>query len=119
MDFLRKLEEVGKLKDGDFMFVMDVVALYPSVPRERARVAMERSLDQRKIKKIPKEDVLEMSELILQSNEFSFEEYVQREGTAIGSKMGKNYACTFMGMWEEEVEKEVGEGAEMAEDIYG
>ena len=54
MDFLRKLEEVGKLEDGDFMFVMDVVALYPSVPRERAREAMEVSLDRRKINKAHK-----------------------------------------------------------------
>ena len=106
-DFLRKLEEVGRLEEGDFMFVMDVVALYPSVPRERAREAMRRSLEQRKIKKIPTEDVMEMSEIILGSNEFSFEgeEYLQKEGTAIGSKMGKNYACTFMGLWEEEVEE--------------
>ena len=53
---------------------------------------------------------------MLESNEFMYEGegYVQKEGTAIGSKMGKNYACSYMGMWEEEVAekagKEVGKG---------
>ena len=28
---------------------------------------------------------------------------MQKEGTAIGSKLGKNYACAFMGQWEKEV----------------
>ena len=48
-DFLRKLEGVGRLEKDDFMFVMDVVALYPSVPREKAREAMVRSLDARRV----------------------------------------------------------------------
>ena len=43
--------------------------------------------------------------MVLRSNEFQFEEnnYIQKEGTAIGSKVGKNYACTYMGRWEKEV----------------
>ena len=32
-DFLRRLRELRKLEEDEFMFVMDVVALYPSVPR--------------------------------------------------------------------------------------
>ena len=65
----------------------------------------------------------------MESNEFMYEGegYVQKEGTAIGSKMGKNYACTYMGMWEEEVaekaRKEVGKGPRWWErfvvDVFG
>ena len=104
-DFLRRVEEMGKLEEDEFMFTMDVVALYPSVPQAKAREAMWESLEKRKEKKIPTKDLIELSELVLRSNEFQFEEnnYIQKEGTAIGSKMGKNYACTYMGRWEKEV----------------
>ena len=48
---------------------------------------------------------MELGEMVLSSNEFTFEgeRYRQKEGMAVGSKMGKNYACTYMGKWEEEV----------------
>ena len=128
-DFLRKLREVGRLEEDEFMFVMDVVALYPSVPREKAREAMERSLEARSLKKIPTEEILELSEIVLENNEFTFEKeaYVQKEGTAIGSRMGKNYACTYMGMWEEEVEEKakekIGKGPRwwkrFVDDVFG
>ena len=48
-DFLRKLGEIEALRENEFMFVMDVVALYPSVPRDKAREAMVRSLEAREL----------------------------------------------------------------------
>ena len=104
-DFLRRIGEVQKLEEGQFMFAMDVVALYPSVPRMKAREAMRENLEARRIKKIPTEDLLELGDMVLRSNEFQYEgeRHIQKEGTAIGSKMGKNYACAYMGKWEEEV----------------
>ena len=64
-------------------------------------------MEKRKIKKIPTDDLIELGEMVLRSNEFVFEgqRYRQKEGTAIGSKMGKNYASTYMGKWEEEVQE--------------
>ena len=112
-DFLRRMEKVEKLEGDEFMFTMDIVALYPSVPREKTRAAMRENLERRKSKKIPTEDLLELGEMVLSSDEFTFEgeRYRQKEGMAVGSKMGKNYACTYMGKWEEEVngraEKEI------------
>ena len=35
--------------------------------------------------------------------------FCRKKGTAIGSKMGKNYACTYMGEWEEEVKRKARE----------
>ena len=55
------------------MFTMDIVALYPMVPRARAEVAMENILERRKIKTIPTEDLMDLSRLVLDSNEFEFE----------------------------------------------
>ena len=128
-DFLRMMEGVQKIEENEFMFTMDVVALYPSVPREKTKEAMRENLERRKGKKIPTEDLLELGEMVLRSNEFVFEgeRYRQKEGTAIGSKMGKNYACTYMGKWEEEVQnkamEEMGKKPKMwyrfVDDIWG
>ena len=41
-------------------------------------------------------------DVVLDNNNFSFNDkhYIQTEGTAIGSKLGRNYACVYMGGWE-------------------
>ena len=103
--------------------------LNSGVPRAKTREAIRESLDRRKTKKIPTEDLIELGEIVLRSNEFTFEgvRYQQKEGKAIGSKMGKNYACTYMGKWEEEVqeraERELGKKPKMwfrfVDDIWG
>ena len=44
-----------------------------------------------------------MIELVLDNNNFSIggsKHYTQINGTAIGSKLGRNYACTYLGSWE-------------------
>ena len=43
--------------------------------------------------------------MVLNNNIFQFGEntYQQIDGTAIGSKLGKNYACTCMGHWEKQL----------------
>lgn len=106
-DFLWKLDEAGDMEEREFMFPMDIVGLYPSVPRGKAKEAMMRNLEGRTSKKIPTEELLELSDLVLDNNEFIFEgkSHLQVEGTAIGSKLGRSYACTYMGCWEEEVKR--------------
>lgn len=46
--------------------------------------------------------VLKIMDTVLENNNFSFngKNFIQVEGTAIGSKLGSNYACTYMGEWE-------------------
>ena len=46
-----------------------------------------------------------MIEMVLHNNVFKFQEenYIQTDGTAIGSKLGRNYACTYMGEWEKQL----------------
>ena len=91
-DFLRKLREVGGLAADEWLFTMDIVALYPMVPRKKAEEAMKKNLEGRSTKTIPTEDLMELAKLVLDNNEFDFEResYLQKEGTAIGSKLGKN-----------------------------
>ena len=82
---------------------MDVRSLYPSVPRKEARSAVRRALERRKDQHVSTETMIEIMDFVVENNNFIFngQNYVQTEGTAIGSKMGCNYACTFMGEWEE------------------
>ena len=41
------------------------------------------------------------------NNTFGFgnRNYIQKEGVAIGSRLGKNFACTYMRKWDEELLK--------------
>ena len=72
-DFLRRLEEVGCLEEDEFLFTMHIVALYPMVPRRKAEAAMEKIFENRKVKTIPTQDLMELSRIVLDSNDFSFE----------------------------------------------
>ncbi|XP_052218382.1 uncharacterized protein LOC127836004 [Dreissena polymorpha] len=51
------------------------------------------------------EGVIVMMDTVLENNTFSFndEHFIQTEGTAFGSRLGLNYASTYMGAWEEEL----------------
>ena len=42
-----------------------------------------------------KDGVMEMIKMVLENNVFGFGEtnYIQKEGIAIGSRLGKNFAC--------------------------
>ena len=108
--FLQRLEEIPQPLPGGpcapILFCMDVQKLYPSVPQKEGMEACRAALDQRKGPKIPTEDVLKMIDLVLNNNNFNLDSnahFVQTEGTAIGSKLGKNYACTYLGRWENEL----------------
>ena len=85
-----------------YLFCLDVHGLYPSVPRTEAREAVRRPLDEREERFISTDTMLDLMDLVLENNLFEFEDkrYLQQEGTAIGSRLGRNYACTYLGSWE-------------------
>ena len=89
------------------MFCLDVKSLYPSVPRKEAREACEEALNNRSSQTLPTDDVLQMLDMVLENNNFCFngQNFLQTEGTAIGSHLGMNYACTFLGQWESKIQE--------------
>ena len=104
--FLSRLNHVNQpLPSDTLFFTMDVKGLYPNVPRAEARQACRESLDQRMNPTIPTEKILEMIDVVLENNNFQFgdQNYTQKEGTAIGSRLGMHYASTYMGKWESEL----------------
>ena len=84
---------------------MDVKALYPSIPRKEGLQACRLALENRKRKDLTTDALIGMIEMVLDNNVFKFQEenYIQTDGTAIGSKLGRNYACTYMGEWEKQL----------------
>ena len=104
--FLQKVEEENKRLRTDqiLMFAMDVKTLYPSIPRQKGMDACKDALDKRTGKSIPTDATMLMIQTVLENNIFTFnrKSYLQMTGTAIGSRLGRNYACTYMGKWEEE-----------------
>ena len=87
------------------MFAMDVKALYPSIPKIEGLKACEEALKKRTKQTLKRESVMEMLQIVLENNIFEFnqKQYTQIDGTAIGSKLGKNFACTYMGEWEDQL----------------
>ena len=55
---------------------------------------------------VPTANVVDMIQTVLENNVFGFDNntYVQTEGIAIGSRPGKNFACSYIRKWDEELE---------------
>lgn len=70
--------------------------------------ACEEALNRRTSPIIPTSYAMKMIETVLDNNNLSVGEgkhYQQKEGVAIGSRLGKNFACVYMRKWDEELLK--------------
>ena len=104
--FLQILDKIkSAIPPGYLMFTMDVKGLYPSIPKNEGLQACKQALEHRSSKTIPTDAVMTMIETVLSNNIFRFDNtnFIQIEGTAIGSRLGRNYACTYMGNWEKQL----------------
>ena len=81
---------------------LDVVSLYPSMPKELGRTACEKYLKSRNDQTISTSSVLGLLDLCLDNNYFEFNEelYLQTAGVPIGPCMAPPYACLGMGEFE-------------------
>ena len=82
---------------------MDIKSLYTVIPNDEGLRALQYYLDKREILEPPTPTLLRMAELVLTLNTFEFngEYYKQTGGVAMGSRLGPNYACLFVGYVEE------------------
>ena len=95
-DFINKIYNLCLPDRNDILlFCMDVNALYPSVPRKEA--IDTHALAERPDTNTDPDVSLRMMDFTLENNFFTFDgkNFLQTEGTAIGSKFGRNYACTY------------------------
>lgn len=84
---------------------MDIKSLYIVIPHNSGLEALKYFLNKHHVLDPPTVTLTRLSELVLTLNAFSFnnEFYHQVGGVAMGSKMGQNYACLFVGYIEESV----------------
>ena len=103
-DFLRKLDEIKvKLPTEAILFCFDMEKLYPSIPRAEGLQACAEALKHRSNHPFSSEAVMDMIRAVLDNNVFRFNnnEYIQKDGVAIGSRLGRNYGCSYMRKWDE------------------
>ena len=86
--------------DGTILVTADVVRLYPSTPHEAGLRALKKALDNRKSKTIITEDLLKMTEFVLENNYFYFNGKFDQQvsDTAIGTKFAPAYTWIFINL---------------------
>ena len=107
--FLKKLRSLPNLPDDIILCTVDVVGLYPNIPHEEGLSTLRKRLDLRQEKDVTISTLVELAEVVLKNNIFTFKEKTlkQKRGTAIGTKFAPPYSILFMAELEEEILSEI------------
>ena len=75
-----------------------MVVLYPNIPHDEGLEALRQTLNKRSNPVIPTDHIVDLAELVLKNNNFEFDgiHFLQKSGTAIGTRMAPAYANFFM-----------------------
>ena len=71
-EFLKKLRSLLKLPDGIILCTIDVAGLYPNIPHTDGLSALRKRLETRKEKYISTDIIIDLAEVMLKSNMFTF-----------------------------------------------
>ena len=69
-NFIDKMKRIGKVPEGSFLVTVDVVGLYPSIPRKDGILALKSKLEEQTSSKIPTNDLVKLAEFVLKNNFF-------------------------------------------------
>ena len=88
-----------------YLFTMDIKSLYTVIPNNDGLQALKYHLNLRPLQHPPTDTLVRLAELVLNLNPFEFDNkhYQQVGGVAMGTKMGPNYACLFVGYVEKKM----------------
>ena len=88
-----------------FVFTMNIKSLYTVIPNNDGLLAMRHFLNKRPVQEPPSHTLVRLAELFLTLNSFSFngDYFQQTGGVAMGSRLGPNCACLFVGHVEEQI----------------
>ena len=67
-NFLEKIKNISTLPENEILVTADVVSLYPGIPHHAGLSALEKTLENRSLKRIPIENLIEMAEFVLKNN---------------------------------------------------
>ena len=106
-DLLRKIQQEnakGPQPEGTWLFILDVKAMYPSIPTNRGPRWVAERLREYGLREELVEWLEELLNVLLTTNRFVYDEktYSQETGTAIGSPMACSYSGIVMAIIEEE-----------------
>ena len=104
-DFLQKLTAISELPACCILVTLDISSLYTNIPYDEGISACSRALETRPFPDPPTSYLLKMMEQILMLNcfEFNNEQYLQSQGTAMGTRMAPSHANLFMADLEEKM----------------
>ena len=104
---LQILESFSFTSSHRYLFTMDTF-LYTVIPNNDGLQALKHHPDLRPEKQPPTHTLFRLAELVLYLNCFDFDcnYYQQFEGVAMGTKIGPNYACLFVGYVERKMFEE-------------
>jgi hypothetical protein len=103
--FLRLVGDMGEIPESSFLVTLDVAALYPSIPLDKglqvARKALKRTRAEPGVKPSNK-TLMTFLEAVLTKNNFTFNggHYLQKTGTAIGTKVAPSFGNHFLNDFE-------------------
>ena len=105
-DFIAKLDGVKDLPEGIILATIDVTSLYTNIPTQEGIQSVAHTLRTNRPDHTaqPKNDSLvKLLEMVLTMNNFQFngENFLQIQGTAMGTKVAPSYANDYMGNFEE------------------
>ena len=102
-DFVTKVRSI-RVRPTDFLFSMDVDALYTNIDADAALKAVADCFYRHPQDGRPDDCILELLALSLKRNDFIFNEqvYLQIKGVAMGKKFAPSLADIFMAAWESE-----------------
>ncbi|XP_071489266.1 uncharacterized protein [Diadema antillarum] len=102
-DFLNKIKS-ATLSSDCLLVTMDVKSLYTNIPHDHGVDALRTFLTKLDVPNNDIDDITSMTEFILKHNYFEFDgkHYLQRKGTAMGTKMAPVYANIYMAVLEED-----------------
>lgn len=98
-DFQGKMKDIVDLQPNHLLCAMDVASLYTNIPHRDELNAFSYYLDQREDPCIPASFLLTLTELVLITNDFKFENQynLQRMGVSMGGPFSQNFSNSFMG----------------------
>ena len=105
---LQILESLSFTGSHQYLFTMDIKSLYTIIPNNNGLQALKYQLDLHPEQQPSTNTLVQLAELVLNLNCFGFDGnyYQQVGGVAMGTKMGLNYACLFIGYVERKMFQE-------------
>ena len=104
--FLNIIKDIH-IEEKDLLVTVDVSSLYTNMKHENGIEALKSWLIENGTNQEKSEFIRTLAKLVLTSNYFTFngKMYLQKQGTAMGTRMAPNYAMIFMHSVEQEIFK--------------